>query len=76
MNRLTQMQLMHLVTVIAGQHEMAKEHNINKISVAHDQQCGTDCMENLKTTALSMLSKRFSLKAHTLKKIHLVLPLV
>lgn len=61
MNRLTQMQLMHLVTVIAGQHEMAKEHNINKISVAQINNVALIAWKILKTTGLSMLSKRFSL---------------
>ena len=49
MNRLTQMQLMHLVAVIAGQHEMAKEHNINKISVAQINNVALIARKILKT---------------------------
>lgn len=53
MNRLTQIQLIHLVTVIAGQHEMGKKH-INKISVTQINNVALIAWKILKPTALSM----------------------
>lgn len=58
MNRLTQMQLMHLVALIAGQHEMAKEHNINKISVAQINNVALIARKILKTQHLYPCSQR------------------